>query len=232
MDSASFETLRAKVAQSLKKARHDLKFPKTEEEECARRLKEMMEDPDGTQLVWCLHFTSRLYNVRVELKQLKAALAAVEEMAAAVQGLRTGWIVAYPGVGTGGAHFFVRRYELDTEKRPTSYDPFWVEALVHDPAQREELATRVAREPGKDGYEKPLLDLARPFGTLDEAAFAACGKCRRPAPVIGYKELSHLFSSEDDDRPYPQSLHALCMECPHLTLIGRREDPAPVKLHP
>src|SRR3989338_11436544 len=47
------------------------------------------------------------------------------------------WRFSVPGHPQGNAWFFVRSFELDENRRPISYDPFWARELVDDLAKAE-----------------------------------------------------------------------------------------------
>ena len=180
----------------------------------------------------------RLYGCLMEQGSLAPRLKAADELERALKGLPSSWIVGMPGVGTGGAHFFVRSYRIEDGK-PAAYDPFWIETCIKEPHEDlERLMELHARwlagtlRTAKGGPSDPLIGVAKPFGREDEAARVPCAACGASAYVVGWKELTHWGAeSEDDDWPWRQSLYVLCLTCPRLTLLAERADAKPPKLH-
>lgn len=173
-----------------------------------------------------------IYRANAAANRLQRTLKNLMMLRSAAHGLMYGWNAAFPGEGIGGTCWFlVRRFSLDEQGRPASYDPFWIEDCVHDPAALD--AVRRKKWPKGVAPAQPYFKLSRPFGTIEEADRRKCPFCGKLRFVIGCKELTywaHAFG-DDDRRPFVQELHVLCLDCPRLLLIARREDPAPVKLH-
>lgn len=175
---------------------------------------------------------ARLYGLKSDFDDLEPIVRDLEKLVVVLSHLRLDWTLAMPGVGTGGAWFFVRNYRLEDGK-PAAYDPFWVEDIVEDQrGERAELAARSPRGPEQDGWEPAHFAVPRPFGSFEEAATEPCPVCQASAFVIGHKELTHWDEDSVDKRPYVQSLDLLCLACERLTPMARREDARPLKLHP
>lgn len=181
----------------------------------------------------------RLYGCLMEQGSLAPRLKAADELERALRGLPSSWIVGMPGRGTGGAHFFVRSYRIEDGK-PAAYDPFWIETCVR--ASDGDLEAGMALHAHwlagtlrtvKGGPADPCIGVVEPFGPAEAAARIPCGECGASAYVVGWKELTHWGAeSDDDDWPWRQSLHALCLACPRLALLAERADAKPPKLHP
>ncbi|MFA5854203.1 MAG: hypothetical protein WC866_03885 [Patescibacteria group bacterium] len=142
--------------------------------------------------------------------------------------LPLGWVASMAGVGTGLVHFFVRSHRIKNGK-PVAYDPFWIETCIADERnERVDLMSRTTEKVGTFRWEPPLLPLARPFGSADEAERTPCS-CGRAAYVVGSREFPGLGRSAH--HAFRQALCALCLACPKLTLLAERADTGLVKLH-
>lgn len=163
---------------------------------------------------------------------LKIALFGIDsgsELGSFLRHLPLDWTAAMAGKATGLVRFFVRSHRIENG-RPVAYDPFWIEACIVDHRnEMDELKKRDTRLVNGFRWGAPLMPLATPFGSADEAERAPCA-CGRAAYVVGSREFPGLGRSSN--HAFRQALYALCLACPKLTLLAERADTALVKLHP
>ena len=163
-----------------------------------------------------------------DLKIARIGVPQGSELDSCLTYLPFGWKSAVAGIGMGLVHFFVRSHHIAAGKL-VAYDPFWIESCVADERnERSELMARTTELVGTFRWELPLMPMARPFGSADEAERVPCS-CGRAAYVVGTREFPGL--GRRSNHAFRQALYALCLACPKLTLLAERADTALVKLH-